>query len=560
MAKINSFNLFSQRAGYYSSLVKRFFRFKAKCSLAIVVLTIMIQVLTIASFVVPLKMLFVIGVGELEEISLKFYTITSKEEFVIVFSIGMLMLLGSLLGAEKISSYSKKRCSSDIWTTSKYFQTYENQEVLASNIFDQYTSSLSGLIFISLILTLLSFLYPIVAFTLVTYWVVVFFVFMSIFNHSVKLQKKVEEGLGKVINNLGMLSFLVVFVVIILDLTSDKPSVTFIFAVISLVLIRHMSGSITGSILATRGLYNQQNQIETIFFKGYANHQLIDKKQKKFWSLFESEQYKELINRSLSEVLNENISIKKFEWYELEQPNVVAFLLTLENNEKYLIKIFNKNLHVRVLKENSLLSKCSNSDLIISFIGSGIIEDYYCHYYRYDNNTRLVQQEVQESRIRFLEKLAKYKVPQSIVDQYITSHKFVYERFSHEVFDRLRLAASEEEMALLDWFIKEIDNIYLPLKNLPLRLVIPDINKNTLLKDKNDDIKLLSFDKWLIEPIGFSFILNPKEKELLKNLLDEDQFILAQVVQQLKAYEHNVNSNRLKMAIINIANIKELLD
>ena len=560
MEKIDSFNLFAQRARYYSNLVKRFFKLRPKCSMIIVALTIITQVLTIASFVVPLKMFFAIGVGELEEISLKFYTITSKEEFIIVFTIGMLILLGSLLGVEKISSYGKKRCSSDIWTTNKYFQIYEDQEVLASNIFDQYTSSLSKLIFVSLILVLLSFLYPIIAFALVTYWVVVFFVFMIIFNHSVKLQNKVEEELVKVTDNLGMLSFLVVFVAVIIDFASDKPSTTFIFAVISLILIRHMTASISGSIVAIRGLYNQQNQIEAIFFKGYANHQLIDKKQKKFWSIFENDQHKELIKRSLSEALNENILIKKFEWYELERPNVVAFLLTLENNEKYLIKIFNKNLHVRVLKENSLLSACSDSGLIISFIGIGMIEKYYCHFYRYDNNTEIVQQEVQASRLILLEKLAKYEVPQIIVDQYITSHKFIYQRFSHEVFNRLRLAANSEDMELLDWFEKEIKNIHSSLNKLPLRLVIPAINKNTLLKDNNNDVKLLSFDNWMIEPIGFSFTSNPKEMALLKDLLEEEQFVSAQVVQQLKAYELNATRNSLNMAINNLATIRELLN
>jgi len=560
MKKEDCFNLFSQRAGYYSNLVKRFFKLKAKCSMMIIAFTIITQVLTLASFLIPLKMLFFLGQEKFQEISLKFYTITSKEEFVMVFIIGMLMLLMLLQRVEKITSHSKKKCSNDIWTKSKHFQIYEDQEKLANNIFNQYISSLSGLIFISLILTLLNFLYPIVALALVIYWLIVSLVFMSVFNHSAKLQKKVEERLDKVINNLGLLSFFVVFVVITLDLASDKPSVSIIFAIISLILVRHITGSITSSIVTIRNLYNQQNQIETIFFKGYANHQLIDKKQKKFWSIFENNQHEELIKKSLSEALNENISIKKFEWYELEQPNIVAFLLPLENNEKYLIKIFNKNLHVRVLKENSLLSACSDSGLIISFIGIGMIEKYYCHFYRYDNNTKIVQQEVQASRLILLEKLAKYEVPQIIVDQYITSHKYIYQRFSHEVFNRLRLAANSEDMALLDWFEKEIENIHSSLNKLPLRLVIPAINKNTLLKDNNNDVKLLGFDNWMIEPIGFSFTSNPKEIQLLKGLLEEEQFVSAQVVQQLKAYELNANRNSLNMAINNLATIRELLN
>lgn len=558
MKKSNNFTLLYERLTYYINLIKRFIKLKPKCSMAIVILSITTQVLMLLSFIMPLKMLLIIGIGEFKGLSLKFYTITSKEELAVFFSIGMVFLLGSLFTIEKFSSFTKKRCSSDIWTTSKYFQVYENQETIANKIFNQYTSSLSGLFFIFLILLVLSILYIKVLLVFVIYWFLVLILFIVLSNNSIKLQKKVESELGKVINTLGMLSFLVVFVVVILDFISTEPSVTLIHAVISLILIRHMMGSITSTIQAVKNLYNQQNQIETIFFNGYINHQQIDKKQKKFWDIFKDERYKKFISNSMNEILKRDTLIKEFIWYELEQPNVVAFLLTIENNEQYLIKIFNKNLHARVLKENVLLSGCCNSELTIPFIGIGMIEEYYCHYYRYENYNRTLKKDFEEYKIKFLEKLLCYEVPQPIIKQYITSHKYIYERFSEELFDRLKLAANNKEKILLDWFEKEIDSIFKSIQKLPLRLVLPAINKNILVKDQDEDIKIFSFDNWMIEPIGYGFNPNQKEKELLKSSLNEEEYILAQIVQSLKAYEHNTNRNNLKQAIQNINAIKSL--
>ena len=486
-----------------------------------------------------------------------FYTITSKEEFILVFIVSMIMLLMTIQIMEKAVLDNTKECSKDLCSNTHSFQIFANENKLAFNIFDNFISVLSALTFIALITILLFYIYPTVGFIFLFYWLSILAIFITVLNNNSRLRKKVETELNKVINKLETLCFLIIFTVVAFDFSSNEPSVTLIVAIVTLLLIRHIFIFISRSILTIKKLYDTREKIEIIFFDRRMNDKLMNIQQKKFFGIFDRIQYKEQIKSSLSSALNKSILIKKFDWYELHEPNVMAFLLTLKNSEKYLIKIFNENLNTRVLKENALL-ECNHSDLTLPFVGSYTIDRYYCQFYNYTNFAKIDHEEYSSSRLIMLERLSKYNLPQHLTYQYSSSYRHIHERLSKDFFKRLQLVTNLEERVILNWFEREIDKIYLLLNKLPFKLAIPNINKNVLIKDINNNVKILGFGDWLIEPIGFSFTDHPEDMKLLKKLLDKKQFISAQIVQQLKNCEHNMHKNHLKKAVSNISNIKKL--
>ncbi len=556
MKKIDGFEIVSQRLLWYFSIVKKFTKLKMKCTMTIVIVSIMSQILMLASFIVPLKMLFIFDSGDFKELSLIIYTVSSKNELAFIFSLIMSLLFFSFFMLERFSTYSKKRCAKDIWSTSKSFQIYENQENMANKFFQHYTLSLSSLILIISTLLVLSFLYSLVAVTLIFYWLIVSMSLIWLFTYSESLQKSLEEDFSKTINILSLLGFLVVFLAVISDFNSSKPSSTLVYAIISLMLLRHMTGSIRSFLQSIKILYNQQDVLEKIFFKHNINNSLVDKKQKKFWQLFENDLHKKSLSKIVYETLESDMKCVSFNWFELEIPNTVAYLVTLENGDKLLIKIYNKNLHTRVLKANALLCECDLGDLTIDFLGVNMVNEYLCHIYKYRNYTKIEEKDFHKQRIRFLEKTSMYELPSSIVEKHRSTYRLIYERFSIDHFQRLKLAANDSEMILLEWFKNEIESIYTLVEKLPLRLIIPNINQNILVKNDRNEIKTISFDNWTIEPLGYAFTEEIEEQKLLETLLDEKELLIAKIVQNLKEYEHNCNRNSFLNAIQNIEKIK----
>lgn len=564
MINTRAYHLVKKRISWYLNTIKKFTKLKPKCSALIIIFSLLSQVLMLASFVVPLKMLFLIGVDKFTGLTLGTYSINTKGELGVIFAIIMIILLSISFAVEKFSKFTKKRCSDDIWKTNKKFHIYPNQEILATNLYNQYTVGVSGIIFIFIILLVLSYLYPMVSIMLILYWIVASWVILLYYDRSNSFKLIVENELPKVMNNAALLGFLVVFTTVIIDFISPEISTNIIYAFISLILIRHMSGSVIVSVQSIKTLYNQQQQLETIFFKGFDNQTPLNNNEPKFWHLFEDEYYKKWIPKILENVLNVNIKCKCYEWHELGVPNIMTFIITIEKNndinleEKYILKVFNKILHTKALKEATLYTECDLTELSTEFIGVSMIGEYDCHVFKYGEYIQVLQKDFRTKKFEMLSKIAKYRLPNSIIEQYKTTHKFIYARFSSDIFKRMQITADEDEKDLLYWFKQELENIEKEIGTLPLRLVVPGITRNILVTDNNENIKLISFDNWSIEPIGYAFAPNPQERKILEKLLNDNDYRKALIVQELKAFEHNYNRHSFKLAIENIKNIKEI--
>jgi len=564
MNTIKGYYILKKRASWYLNLITKFTKLKPKCSVLIIIFSILSQVLGLLSFVVPLKMLFVIGVNEFTGFTLGTYSIDTKGELAVLFAITMTILLSISFMVEKFSKYTKKRCSDDIWKTNKKFQIYPNQEMLATNLYGQYTVGVSGIMFIGFILLVLSYLYPMVSVMLILYWIVATVFMVLYYDKSDSFKLAVENELPKVMNNAGLFGFLVIFIAVIIDFISPEPSNTIIFAFISLILIRHMTGSITAFTQSIKMLYTQKERLEAIFFKGYGDQVTIKNQESKFWHLFEKEQYKQWMPEIVKKILGANIRCKNYEWYELGIPNVIAFIITVEINddlkleEKYMLKVFNKNLHIKALKETTLYTECDLTALSTEFMGVTMIGVYDCHLFKYGEYIQVAQKDFLLKKFEMLSTIANYTLPNSLIEQYKTTHKFIYGRFSSAIFERMSISAHKDEEKNLAWFKQELENIIKEIHTLPLRLVVPHITRNTLVVDSNENTKLLSFDNWSIEPIGYGFAPTPQEREILEELLSEKDYKKALIVQELKACEHNYNRHSFKLAIENIKNIKEI--
>ncbi len=558
--------LLRERTLWYFNTIKKFTKLKPKCSVLIIIFSISTQVLMLLSFVVPLKMLFIIGVNEFTGITWGTYTIDTKNELAVIFAIVMTILLGISFTVEKFSKYTKKRCSDDIWRTNKKFQIYPNQEILATNLYGQYTMGVSGIIFMLFILLVLSYLYPLVFVMLILYWIAATVAMVLYYDKSDSFKLTVGNELPKVMNSAGLFGFLVIFIAVIVDFISPVPSNTIIFAFISLILIRHMTGSITSSIQSIKMLYSQKEYLEAIFFKGYADQVTVNNQESKFWKLFEETHYQKWIPGVLENILHQNINCVGYEWYELGVPNVITFIINVEKTsdtnleEKYMLKVFNKNVHVKALKEATLYTECNLHELSTEFIGSSLIGEYHCHLFKHGKYFHIEQNVLPSKKFEIVSKIVSYKLPNPIIQQYKTTHKFIYNRFSKDMLKRMSMATNENEKNLLAWFEQEMENITDQINTLPLSLVVPAINKNTLLIDQDENAKLISFDNWSIEPIGYGLAPIPEERAILGELLNEQDYKKALIVQELKACEHNYSRHSFRLAIENIRKIKEIYE
>ncbi|WP_434637406.1 hypothetical protein MLC35_01070 [Sulfurimonas sp. NW7] len=542
----------------YIQIIKQFLQTKKKCISFIVFSSILLQALQLASFIVPLKMLFHLTSRKAFSYSVgSLFIVDTKEELAIVMVFVLLGLLGLMVGLEKVTTGLKQKCASDIWKESKKLHIYNNQEQLATNIYAQVTNGLGAFVFVLLIYLAILYLYRDIALVLLVFWMFSFLVVLKLFALSKTFQDSVENNLQKIIVNVNLIGFLIVFVFIAVDFLSSTPSTTIAHAVISLILVRHVSGSLSQFIMSVKNIYNQRVQIQNIFFaekKVAITHQSKDP----FKELFYKNYHREWVPDVLKKIVGLEDEVIKYEWYDFGVPNVVSLIITTKD-KRYLVKTFAKHFQTQAINSASLYTECHLNALSLDFLGATLVEGFHCHIFSFENFTQIYPPEFQSKKLKILRKISEFEVPQSIISQYKMTHQLIGDRLQEKKLQDVLIVNDSDSHELLEWFETHFDDIIEEIGTLPVKLLLPGINPNTLVTDYNEDVKLVNFLNWSLEPLGFGFVTNV-EKEMLKTLLKPHEYKKALIVNQLQMYEQNYNTNRLNMSLKIVADIKELYE
>jgi len=231
----------------------------------------------LASFLIPIRMLSILGEKGPHTFSTISLEIQSKEHMVLLFFSLIILIIVAYLILDRLRISRQQRCSKDIWQNNQKLLIYSNQEDLATTIYSRYLQSLGGFGFFILIVSLLGYIYPIVAIVILTYWIIAFIVVSLLYDRFKTIRIKINEDLSKTITLLSMISFLAIFLVIMFDHISSNVTVTLITAVISLILIRHLLGNILTFVQGIKYLYEHKHRINIIFFSGLHAHTLANK-------------------------------------------------------------------------------------------------------------------------------------------------------------------------------------------------------------------------------------------------------------------------------------------
>jgi len=549
---------------WYTYIIKKFIQQKKQCTTFIIFSSILLQVLQLASFIVPLKMLFHLTSTKAFSYSLGGVIVDTKSELSVIMILVLAVLLTLMIMIEKVSYKLKYKCSQDIWKNSKKLHVYHNQEQMATNIYTQMTNGMSGFVFTLVVLCGLLYLYKDLALVLFTYWLLSFWFITQFLSRGKKFQKKLETELNKVVATVSLIGFLTIFIYIVLDFLSSNPSTTISHAVIALILVRHVSGSVSQFIMSIKNLFNQRVQIETIFFQEHQSL-LTHSHKDTFLNLIEEKEYTEWIPSILKEILDDDFKCVTYEWYELAIANEIAFRTVIQKNDEektqvaYLLKVFNKNFHAKAVNEATLYAECKMDDISPRFVGASIVEDFQCHVFEFDGYTQITQQDFPLKRLEILEKINQFSISDDFIMQYRQTNKLVYERFTPEILSYVGSIAQGDEKELIHWFENNFEKITEELNKLPLRLVTPTITGNTLLETQQKELQIVSFNNWSIEPLGFGFMSIP-EKELLKKITTEEEYRKALMVHYLRVCEQSYNANKFNAVLQNIAAIKDIYE
>ncbi|MFJ3108937.1 hypothetical protein [Pseudomonas putida] len=494
--------------GWYVSLGAKMFYIAPINTVTVVILTLVSQLSLLLTFFLPLKVIILLGSNGIPHYYPESWHSLGHSKLVVALSCaaGVFYLLYGV--AEHTIKFCAERGAKRMLEKSQKITLFHDQEEISSRAYQRYVQSLASLIFIFFAITGLSFYFPSLAALLVTYCIATYVAASQLYKHNHWFKKKIDSGIGGTAKVLTSIGFLLAFVWITFALLQDIHKGKMI-AIVALILSRQTMQRLSTIILDFANLLQQKPQISALFFHGHVLKTDKPLANKGFWSLLEHRRRQAWLQTLIHELLGDHYSIQDTAWHQTGANDVFAFKVITHNGQKnseelFLVKIYASHRRELAMQEATLLaSKNAKTLPTPEFLGATHLDNYHCHIFAWQDARKSIPKEVKPGGMEISTSLMAFTPPPALVSRYCRSRPLLWQRLDSTVIDRLRLGSqSEGAQQIVDRFSEYLPKIEKNLEALPLQIVNPDVNVDTLQQFSDGNFALCHWGRWSLEPIG----------------------------------------------------------
>ncbi|EOG3621198.1 hypothetical protein ACK9U2_003084 [Pseudomonas putida] len=496
--------------GWYISLGTKIFKIVPGNTSTVIVFTLLSQLSLLLAFFLPLKVIILLGSNGIPHYFPESWHALGHSRLVIALSIAAAISYCVYFLSEQIISICAKRGAKIILDRSQKITLFNNQDDVASRAYQQYVRSLAAIIFITCSAILFAFKYPAILALIAIYTTTSYALTSMAYNRSERVQSALDNNLGRLPNSLAGVGFLLVFTLIVIDLITGRQPQK-LLAIIALLLARQVLQRLASIASNLAGLMQQRLQISALFFHG---HVLVNEKtniSKNLWQLLSPSNRIDWLQSTVRETLGSSEQITETHWHQTGVADVFAFDVQTRDQEtgtvsRYLVKIFNSNRRDLALQEASLLT-CRNSHMLPAppLIAATTVGRLNCHIMEWQPGNRFTPKELKVRALDVTGILMAIPPAAELVSRFARSRPLLQQRLEDSVIERLRLAFDESDqicIEVIDKFEEALPKFKDILQALPLQIINPDLNVDTLLQLEGETLCVGHWGRWNLEPIG----------------------------------------------------------
>ncbi|MBV6285952.1 hypothetical protein [Pseudomonas aegrilactucae] len=487
---------------------------------AAVGLTIASQLLFLVSFLLPLKVILLLGRETIPSYFPDFMVAFGRERLIVVLSVASVLFYFSHLVCDRMVTRFSDRGAEKLVQRSRKIAIFERQDEVASKGYLRFSQAFAGLCFTGVCLFGMLFFYTKLAFLILVYFLVFSIVVALLSAGSEVVRDKLADGLGTLPKLMASLGFLITFSFIVVDHLYLEP-VGVLVSVVSLLLSRQLFSKAANVLKDTAELYQQQGMLRALFF--HAHVFLPEKKASGFAGLAERAGRDKWMLESLTSVMDTQHVKFSSRWVSIGAPDLLCFVADVAAGEgggrQILFKIFDVNRSAQALHEASLLTQ-QRALPAPAFLGATTVAGMNCHLFEITGYNVFVPDDENSWRDRLVEfrehSLALVPAP-ALVSSYLRSRVQLVGRLNVQSLDYLsHLYEGERDLEPLVRLRELLPAIIQILGELPLAFHLPDIRPNMIWLDADGNSRLLHWGRWALEPVGFNW---PQNAEMIEPAL-----------------------------------------
>nr|WP_163503424.1 hypothetical protein [Halomonas socia] len=488
------------------SLGAKFLRVVPYYTFIIILLTLVAQLSTVLSSFLPLKVIILLGSDGMPRYFPASFQTVDRDFLVVLLSAATVGFFLLALLANKLIDLATARASEVLLEKSQKLPLFENQDQVAVNGYQKYSSALAGLVFVCLALIGVGFFYLSMSLLLVGYCASLFIFAVLAARFFRAFNNYLEGNLSYFVSLTSNIGFFVAFAFLVFEFILWTPP-GFIVAIVSLLLSRQIFSRISGFVNGVFWLNKQKQKLDVLFFHG---KKLIpgpnSTKNKNIWSYLKPRVREEWLLPLLSNI-DSSLSLPHIlavQWLDSSQQNIPQLMVSIKgDNRKFLIKLYEKNRTALAKHEASLMLDPPAGLPAPRLTLVTDIENLACHVYELHACTLLAKKNNKDAVAVISYNLALIKLPVGLRNRFLRSRPLLTDRLTFSLLERVRVAAcNERQLQFVDHLIDKLPELKLKLNALPLVIFNPSMASGIWHEKTTDSYLSVTWEKWTLEPLG----------------------------------------------------------
>ncbi len=494
--------------GWYRSLAMKMFRAAPVASSTVVITTMAAQVFQILAMLLPIKVVILMGSSGIPRFFPSAFQDIDREELVVGLSVAaaglyIMYLLATKavavvthLGAERLSSRNLK------------LAIFPNQGKLTRSTYQSVASASSALLFAFAAWVTITVIYPRLGALLAATVFLSTAVVLLTARLSNQFLRKVSADPAPVLGAIAAIGIFASLALLVGDyLAGTIPPL--LVAFISILLARQMLTRIPSAITVVAKLRKRQAKINALFFHGIPFSGPSTKETEDLYQLLKSEKKKEWLAAAFAPLSAEAPDLVSMQWLQLGIPNVLLLDVVVRldgqaRSARYFVKVYAPKRAHLAEQECTLLAEPDSDILCPNFLYSTSADNLTYLVFDAEGYAPIPGEQSGKLSDRINLQIAKFRPSRGLVRRFVRSRDTLNVRLQKpELIEHLKLtAASADQKTLVERFAAELPDHILQLQALPLAVVNPDVNSNTLFMHEDGRLTVMHWGKWALEPIG----------------------------------------------------------
>lgn len=489
-----------------------FMRFRPLTTLTVIGLSALSRVTNVLAFFLPLKVILLAGSqGTPRSLGLPIGPV-DKMDWIILLSIAAVACYVSTLLFDAISGRLAESASAGVLAGAKKLALAGKQRAHARGAYSKLTHAAAGIAFGVVGLTALAFINTPLFAALVALFIAEFaFTALALAGwraaYPGRLQSFIRNNLAGYLNILSSFNFLASFFLILAPFLFTQDG-NILLAVLSVLIVRRALPELETAIRIVTELYKNRHVIDPLIFRRRRFSVAESPESRLVRELFDKGSRHALVQKHLSPLRPEPGELEVC-WQDLPPKEVYTFVVSrrpegAQQPEYFQLQAFPES-HAHLLANEDFLFATAGRDelkapqVVLRFREAS----FECRICEYGPGEELILKRYRNVLAGLLADIWCYAPPPKLVAAFNTAHDMLPGRLTHDVLDRLAVAAdSAAESAALETLRSRLPEVCARLESLPLHIFNPDISRPYVAEVRPGEFRVMTWAHWAIEPVG----------------------------------------------------------